>query len=193
MATLILPGLGGSGAAHWQSRLEAQDPSLRRFAPASWDQPEREDWIAALDRGIEDARGGAGGSTGEPVLLVAHSLACLLVAHWAAGRAQAARVAGAFLVAPPDPDGADFPRAQAGSFVDPPQSAFPFPALVVASANDPYASLAFAERFARTRGAGFVGVGALGHINADSGLGAWDEGQRLLRAFAAGCGVAAFG
>ncbi len=151
-----------------------------RFAPASWDRPDLEDWLAALERGLEQAEG--------RVVLVAHSLACLLTAHWAARHGGTGRIAGALLVAPPDPEGPAFPREASAGFRDLPLAVFPFPALVLASSNDPYASPAFAQDFAQARGAGFLDIGPCGHINAESGLGDWEEGQRLLAAFAAGCG-----
>src|SRR5262245_64114199 len=71
---IVLPGIGGSGESHWQTRWEQADPRMRRFAPASWEHPVLADWIAALDTAID---------AGQPrPLLLAHSLACLLVAHW---------------------------------------------------------------------------------------------------------------
>ena len=184
-ATIILPGYGGSGDAHWQTLWQARDPAMRRFRPASWDAPELGDWVAALDRAVAEPA--------EPPLLVAHSLACLLVPHWAsragasrAGASRAARpVRGAFLVAPPDPDGPEFPVA-ATSFGEVPRGGLPFPALVVASTDDPYAAPDFARRCAAEWGAGFVVAGALGHINSASGLGEWPQGAALLEAFRAG-------
>ena len=71
---VILPGIGGSGALHWQTRWEKTNPRYRRFQPTDWNQPDLEDWISALDRAV--------GAAPKPPLLVAHSLACLLVAHW---------------------------------------------------------------------------------------------------------------
>src|SRR5262245_12003819 len=95
IGTIILPGLGGSGEGHWQTLCRGSDPSAMAFQPSSWDQPKLDDWVAALDRAVASAA--------DPALLVAHSLACLLVAHWAAR--GAVPIAGAFLVAVPDPDG----------------------------------------------------------------------------------------
>ncbi|HEY0214547.1 MAG TPA: alpha/beta fold hydrolase [Paenirhodobacter sp.] len=176
---VILPGYTGSGETHWQTLWERQEPRMRRFSPSSWDAPDRDDWIAALDRMVGAAAG--------PCVLVAHSLSCLLVAQWAQlpGRA----VAGAFLVAPPDPAAADFPRAEAAGFVDVPKQRIGFPTLIVASANDPYSTLDVQRKRAADWGAGFIEIGALGHINGSSGLGDWPEGRRLLQAFVTGLGV----
>jgi predicted alpha/beta hydrolase family esterase len=63
---------------------------------ADWLTPRREDWVAALAEAI------AADST--PVILIAHSLGCITVAHWAAtAPVQFLRqVRGALLVAPAD-------------------------------------------------------------------------------------------
>ncbi|MBR0841972.1 alpha/beta hydrolase [Bradyrhizobium liaoningense] len=172
---ITLPGIGGSGDAHWQSIWEAADARFVRFRPANWDQPELDDWVQSLERAVE--------SCTEPPVLVAHSLACLLVAHWAA-RARSA-IAGAFLVSVPDPDGAAFPEA-ATSFKPAPTSPLPFPSLVIASTNDPYSTLDVARRRAGDWHSEFSVVGALGHINASSGLDDWQQGRALLEAFCAG-------
>lgn len=116
------------------------------------------------------------------MVLVAHSLACLVVAHWAARTGR--KVKGALLVAPPDPDGPNFPAAATG-FSPLPAVALGFPSIVVASSNDPYGSIAFAQSWAQTWGSRFVGIGPAGHINSQSGLGEWRAGLSLLRELAA--------
>ena len=172
---IVLPGIGGSGETHWQTRWEDADPRMRRFAPASWDHPVLADWIAALDTAID---------AGEPrPLLLAHSLACLLVAHWQ--RVSSRAIAGACLVAVPDPDSAAFP-AEAAAFTQPPDNRFGFPSLVVASSDDPYAGLPHVHARAAQWGSAVVEVGARGHINGSSGLADWREGRNLLTAFMAG-------
>jgi uncharacterized protein len=173
---IILPGIGGSGETHWQTHWERSHPNMRRFTPASWDKPVLSDWIASLKRAIDGCR--------EPPLLVAHSLACLLVPHYCIE--SAGRIAGAFLVAVPDPGGAHFPQG-AMEFADVPEARFYFPSLILASSNDPYGTLDYARRRAAQWGAGLVEVGELGHINSSSNLGEWPEGRNLLLAFSTGC------
>ncbi len=56
----------------------------------------------------------------------------------------------------------------------------PFPTIVVASRTDPYVRFVRAEEMARGWGARLVDVGRLGHINADTSVGEWPEGHRLL-------------
>ncbi len=133
-----------------------------------------DDWIAALE--------GEVGQSGGPPLLVAHSLGCLLVAHWAAGTTRQA--AGAVFVAPPDPAEAVFP-AEASGFASTPQRALSFPSLVIASTNDAYGSLIYARALATIWGSAFAEVGARGHLNGNSGLGDWPEGRQMVAAFEA--------
>lgn len=165
---LILPGLGGSGPAHWQSRWEALDGSYQRVTMPDWDRPELGAWVSALSAAVAAASA--------PPVIVAHSLGCLAVAHWAhrGGRAR-----GALLVAVPDPEGPAFPEV-AASFGPAPLAPIAFPTLMVASRDDPYASFAFAERCAGAWHSPLSDVGRAGHINAESGLGDWPEGRRLL-------------
>jgi uncharacterized protein len=172
---IVIPGIGGSGDAHWQTLWEQADPRLVRFAPTSWDEPELEDWLAALDAAVAAAP--------EAPVLLAHSLGCLLVAHWWARGGRS--VVGAVLVATPDPDGASFPAVEAASFRDPPTMPAPFPVLMLASADDPYGTLQHAAARAAAWGADLVEVGALGHVNAASGLGDWPQGKALVAEFIA--------
>jgi uncharacterized protein len=172
---VILSGIGGSDELHWQTRWEKTNPRYRRFQPADWNRPELEDWISALDRAVDAAP--------KPPLFVAHSLACLLVAHWQ--QVSKAAVAGAFLVAVPNPQSDAFP-VEAGSFANPPPGKFRFPSLLIASANDPYGTIEHARERASQWGSGIVEVGALGHINEASGLEDWPQGKALLTAFATG-------
>ncbi|MBB4571246.1 RBBP9/YdeN family alpha/beta hydrolase [Rhizobium leucaenae] len=169
---IVLPGLGGSGEGHWQTLWERQTPEMRRFLPASWDRPELADWLAALDREISDSK--------TPPVLVVHSLACQLVAHWAAS--APARILGAFLVSAPDPTG-DVYLTDAPSFANPPRQRLPFPSLLIASTNDPFGSFAYATESAAVWGSELINAGALGHINAHSEIGDWPKGRALFDRF----------
>jgi predicted alpha/beta hydrolase family esterase len=140
--------------------------------------------MAALTQAVEKASRGDGGEREGAVVLVAHSLGCLLVPHAAAtapSREVLARhVRGALLVAPPDPDAISFPTDIARGFDPLPLEHLPFPSVLVASHDDPYADFAFARRIAAAWGSELVDAGARGHLNAESGLGDWPEGRRLL-------------
>jgi predicted alpha/beta hydrolase family esterase len=112
---------------------------------------------------------------------VAHSLACLLVAHW--HEVSDLAIKGAMLVAVPDPASPAFP-SEAASFAEVPRKRLRFPSLIVASTDDPYGSLPYVETRAGQWGSELKVIGAAGHINGQSELGDWPEGLALLRNFA---------
>jgi len=159
MNVLILPGFGGSGPEHWQSRWEAANPSFHRVQQRDWNSPVLSEWMETLEKSVR--------ASGPETVLVAHSLACLLVAHWAAS--SRLPIHGALLVGVPDPSSPVFPKEAVG-FDSIPERAFPFPSVVVASTNDPYGGADYAQQCASRWGSRFVIAGALGHINSASGL-----------------------
>lgn len=162
---LLLPGIGDSDPDHWQSHWEKANPSFVRIRQQDWDHPVCKEWVEVLDRTLS--------RLGPNVILVAHSLGCLLVSHWAEN--QKLSIRGALLVAPPNPDGPNFPKEAIG-FSPLPLISLPFPSVVVASNNDPYASIEFAKSVATAWGSRFISIGAAGHINSKSGLGEWKDG-----------------
>lgn len=167
---LIIPGIDGSGPAHWQSHWEADLPTAERVNQADWSRPTLAEWTASLAESVRAAPG---------AILVAHSLGCVLVAHLAqvtGGRG----VAGALLVAPADVDHADRAIGLAPTFSPAPLLRLPFPSLVVASRNDPYVEFGRAAHLAEAWGADIHDSGLAGHINADAGYGPWPEGRDLL-------------
>ena len=167
---LVLPGYGNSGPEHWQSLWEAEDPACRRVVQRDWMLPRLEDWLDTLARHVAECEA--------PPVLVAHSLACSLVAHWAT-RAEGG-VKGALLVAPADVDSPAHTPDEVRGFSPVPLVRFSFPSIVVASSDDPYVSVERAQTFARAWGSRFVVIEAAGHINTDSGHGDWPEGRQLL-------------
>ena len=177
MNVLLVPGLGNSGPDHWMSHWEK---ALRahRTDFDDWDDPLPESWIPRLDVEIEAA--------GSDVVLVAHSLGCATIVHWA--QAYSRRVRAALLVAPPDVDSDVLVPEPVRRFAPMPMNRLPFPAIVVASTDDPYADIGRAEFFAKAWGAEFRNVGPKGHINAASNLGSWPEGRAILNRFVAGLG-----
>jgi predicted alpha/beta hydrolase family esterase len=169
---LTVPGLDNSGPDHWQTRWEAQHTGCLRVNLGQWDRPHRNSWVNQLNLALRNVQG--------PVLLAAHSLGCHAVAAWALMEPDAASlVAGALLVAPPEVD--FFPLdPRVGAFSPTPSGVLPFPSVLLASRNDPYCGQPAARVLARMWGAQFQDAGTLGHINAQSGLGEWHEGWRLL-------------
>lgn len=168
---LLLPGWQNSGAGHWQTLWEAQY-GYRRVEQHDWLHPLRGDWSARLEEVVVDAP--------RPVLLVAHSLGCILAAWWAAHSQHTSKVRGALLVAPGDVEQADV-AAQLPGWSPVARRRLPFPAVLVGSRNDPYCRFERARALADIWGARFVDAGGVGHINAESGLGDWLAGQALLQ------------
>ena len=178
---IMLPGIGGSGEDHWQTLWERFHPSMKRFNPPDWDKPELSIWCIALQDAVDAAE--------HPIILVAHSLSCLLVAHCAMD--SRSTVAGAFLVSVPDPEAPAFPSA-ASSFREVPRTALPFRSIIIASTNDPYGSIDYMQRRAHEWNSELVNIGEHGHINASSNLSEWDEGHSLLRNFVHDLGLGEF-
>lgn len=166
---LVVPGIYNSGPEHWQSRWEVANPSWSRLQVPDWNEVERADWVQALEQQVS--------ALGEDTVIVAHSLGCLAVAHWAAEHGR--RIRAAMLVAVPDPQGPAFPAAAHG-FAPLPMARLPFPSLVVASEDDRYGSIAHAQRCADAWGSRWQSVGAAGHLNEASGLGDWPPGRQWL-------------
>jgi predicted alpha/beta hydrolase family esterase len=166
---LIVPGWGDSGPGHWQTLWEEANPGFRRVLQRDWLYPVCSEWVETLARAVRAAGG--------PVVLVAHSLGCLAIAH--AARAGALPVHGALLVAPPDVEHPDYPPVSEG-FAPIPRERLAFPAIVVASRNDQFADFERSRALAAAWGARLVDAGASGHLNPDAGFGPWPAGETLL-------------
>lgn len=167
---LTVPGWHNSGPAHWQSRWENLRPDIRRVEQDDWERPDPGSWVLQLDQAIHAAR--------QPVILLAHSLGCITLAHWVketGGRG----VAAALLVAPADVERADAAPALRG-FAPIPLQQLPFASRLIASDNDPCCSLARAANFAAQWGSDLISIPSGGHLNAQSQLGDWPTGQVLL-------------
>lgn len=163
--TLIVPGLDGSPAPHWQHWWAATDPHAlmvdlsdpARPVPAVWEIE-----LAGLILRHPDC------------VLVGHSLGSVLVARILAKWPQL-RVKAALLVAPAETVGSD----RIGQFGPIPERPFNLPATVVASRNDPWMGFGRAAQLSRAWGADLHDIGFAGHINVASGFGPWPEGKRL--------------
>jgi predicted alpha/beta hydrolase family esterase len=170
---LIVPGLGGSGDDHWQSRWEKQLKTARRVVQDDWDHPTFSAWLGKLSAAIASAE--------KPPVIIAHSLGALTVAH--VPEDVAAKIKGAFLVTPPAPrfilEIAEIDPA----FVAPVTRKLAFPALLIASRDDPYSSYEESEALASALGIEIVDAGASGHLNMESGHGPWPEGLMRFAGF----------
>lgn len=164
---IIVPGWRDSGPGHWQSLWADSLAGARRTQQDDWIAPNRQAWVGTLACQILDADG--------PVVIAAHSLGCMATVHLPAD--AAARIQGALLVAPADPER----RGVLADFAPVPYQQLPYRSIVVASSNDPYCPVRTAGAYARAWGSEFVRLQNAGHINIESGFGAWPLGLALLQ------------
>ncbi len=177
---LIVPGLRGPVADHWQTlleeRLKQDGRAVVTVPPMGRDQLDCSARVAAIEAHARAIRG--------PLLLVAHSGGCIMVAHWASCTMRP--VAGALLAVPPDferpmPDGyPTIAELDAAGWLPVPRRRLPFPAIVASSSNDPLAREERVRELARDWGATLVGLGDVGHLNPASGYGEWPRALPLL-------------
>jgi predicted alpha/beta hydrolase family esterase len=161
--TIIVPGLKSSGPTHWQTWLEHRVAGSLRVTQRDWNDPHLPDWSSRVRREITRATGS--------IFIVAHSFGALAAVQAASDHTE--RISGALLVAPADPN-----RFGIAEFL--PSKPLGFPAIVVASTNDPWMTFERAEHWARLWKADFISLGEAGHINAEAGFGPWPEALALL-------------
>ena len=172
---LVIPGRGGIGEGHWQSRW------VRRLSSAI--MVEQDDWTGASrsawsNRVIEQAA-----IARQPVALVGHGLGVAAIAH-AASALSRLDVRAGFLVAPVDVD-ENLPPHADPSFAPMPEEPLPFPALLVASRNDPACRFDRAGELALAWGASLIDAGEGGALDEASGHGPWPEALLTFARFVA--------
>jgi predicted alpha/beta hydrolase family esterase len=174
VSLVIVPGWRDSGPGHWQSLWAERLPGAVRVVQDDWMTPTRTAWVGALERTVLAAP--------HPVVIAAHSLGCIATTHM--GPEAAARVQGALLVAPADPER----RAVLSDFAPVPYAPLPYRNILVASSNDPFCPIRLAGAYARAWGSEFVRLQNAGHVNIDSGHGEWPLGLALLQSLVQGLG-----
>ncbi|UUZ63563.1 alpha/beta hydrolase [Polaromonas sp. P1-6] len=170
MRFIIVPGWRNSGPGHWQSLWAERLSGAVRVQQDDWITPSRKAWVASIARPIV--------LQNEPVIVVAHSLGCIATTHLPAE--AVARIQGALLVAPADPER----RAILSDFAPVPYQKLPYRSVLVASSNDPFCPVRLAGAYARAWGSEFVRMQDAGHINVESGHGEWPLGVALLQSLA---------
>ncbi len=173
---IIVPGWRDSGPGHWQSLWAERLDNAVRVQQDDWITPSRQAWVGSIARTILLQT--------EPVVIVAHSLGCIATTHLPAD--AAARIQGALLVAPADPER----RSILSDFAPVPARKLPYRSVMVASSNDPYCPVRLAGAYARAWGSEFVRIQNGGHINIESGHGEWPLGAALLQSLAGDVDVA---
>ena len=173
---VIVPGLRGHVAGHWQTLLAERLDSARTVPPLGRDRLSRAARVAALDRVLAGVAG--------PVILVAHSAGVMTTVHWA--QRPSRPVQAALLATPPDfgsplPDG--YPALDElydNGWCPAPCDPLPFPSIVAASSNDPLARFDRVAALAAAWGSRLVHVGAVGHLNPASGYGHWARAEEFV-------------
>jgi predicted alpha/beta hydrolase family esterase len=161
---LIIPGLYDSGPAHWQTWLQAQYPDAVRVEQEHWNIADLDRWASRIERTIEAAPPG-------PWIAVAHSFGCLALARYLHGRDAA--VAAALLVAPADP-------RKFGVVHQLPLQPLGVRSTLIGSESDPWMRLESASAWALLWAARFVNLGAVGHIDTESGFGPFPAAKGLV-------------
>ncbi len=164
---IIVPGWRDSAPGHWQSLWAESIPGALRTVQHDWETPKREAWVGTLSRQILAVEG--------PVVIAAHSLGCMATVHLPPE--ATARIHGALLVAPADPER----RGALAEFAPVPYHRLPYLNILVASNTDPYCPVRTAGAYARAWGSEFVRLNDAGHINLESGHGPWPLGRALLQ------------
>ncbi|CAN7335440.1 alpha/beta hydrolase [Trinickia sp. LjRoot230] len=160
---VVVPGLHGSGAAHWQTWLERQFVRPIRIEQADWEHADLSKWCAALERQLAHERG--------PFVLAAHSFGSLVAAH-ALGRGLRG-VVGALLVAPASPVRFGIEQVLY-------RRPLGVASVVIGSENDPWLAARDAQALAQEWRASFMNLGPVGHINTASGFGPWPRAKYLV-------------
>lgn len=164
---LIIPGLHDSGPAHWQTWLQQQYRDARRVVQRDFSHPDLQRWAERIGTSLDSAGPGEW-------IAVAHSFGTLALARHLADNPDSP-IRQALLVAPAEPD-------KFGLAESLPQRRMDRPLTLIASQNDPWMSAASAQRWAGRWGASFSNLGAVGHINTESGFGPFPLARRWVEA-----------
>jgi uncharacterized protein len=175
---LLVPGYEGSGPVHWQTRMATKLSTARIIEQPDWLYPSLSTAVGEIARAVTDAT--------RPIVLVGHSAGNTLIAHAVPSLMQLGivnRIKGAYLVAVPSSRALTEIPVMDPAFADIPRDPLPFPSILVASSNDPYASMEESADLALAWGSHLVEAGEAGHINTASGHGPWPEGMLRFAGF----------
>jgi len=177
---LIVPGLRDAAPQHWQTfleqRLRAAGRPVACVPPMGREDLDCAAKVAAIERTAQSVDG--------PIVVVAHSGGCVMLAHWAQQTKRP--VLGALLATPPDFEEqmpAGYPALDAlrdGGWLPVPRARLPFPSIVAASRNDPLGEFERVAELARGWESAFVDLGEVGHLNPASGFGEWPQAEEFI-------------
>ena len=179
---LIIPGLRDESEDHWQTLLHAQlqtkGVKVQSVSPIGKAQLSCQERVDGLTRAVGRIEG--------PLVLVAHSGACITVAHWVHQGADTKNIVGALLAVPPDFDQTlpspypSWAQLNAHGWLPTPRIRLPFHSKVACSDNDPLAKLDRVEALASHWGSKIIYLGSVGHLNPASGFGPWPVAETLI-------------
>lgn len=179
VTVLVVPGLRDHVSEHWQTLLTARLPRVRTVPPMGRENLDCAARVAAIEREMAAIEG--------PVVIVAHSGGCVMIAHWAHITAHAGRVRGCLLATPPDfdrPLPAGYPTLamlQDGGWLPVPRARLPIRSLVATSHNDPLGAYERVVEMASDWGSETIDLGEVGHLNPASGYGPWPLAEVLVQ------------
>lgn len=170
--TIIVPGVGGSEQAHWQSWLQGQLMSCSRVQQKDWNHPVLQDWVAQFVKTVSSIQ--------DDLQIVAHSFGCLTtVAALALHPELNRKIKNLVLVAPANP--ARFGEHGFAQNSTTNYQAFfhqlniRVPTTMLISENDPWLAFEDAKQLADAWKLSAVNLGPVGHINVASGFGPFPE------------------
>ena len=170
--SIIVPGVGGSEAQHWQSWLQQQLVSSSRVQQKHWDRPVLNEWVAQFVKTVAAVKA--------PVQIIAHSFGCLTaVAALAEHPELNAKVKNLLLVAPANParfGESGFARHSVGNYQQYfHQLKLAVPTTLLISENDPWLSYVDALQLAQAWQLTPINLGQVGHVNVAAGFGPFPE------------------
>jgi uncharacterized protein len=179
---LIVPGYRGSDESHWQSWLQDRLNNAQRLSDVDWESPILSVWAGKIRQQLQESD--------SPQWIVAHSFGCLAASIAVSDIPW--KVAGLVFVAPADPSRfnllgcrkVDQPAVRSaeeqGVWPVLPRQSLAVSGVLIASENDPWLSLDCARQLAGEWDLGLINIGHAGHINTESGYGAWPFLTELL-------------
>ena len=170
--SIIVPGVGGSEATHWQSWLQQQLVSSSRVQQKHWDRPVLNEWVAQFVKTVAAVKA--------PVQIIAHSFGCLTaVAALAEHPELNAKVKNLLLVAPANParfGESGFAQHSVGNYQQYfHQLKLAVPTTLLVSENDPWLSYVDALQLAQAWQLTPINLGQVGHVNVAAGFGPFPE------------------
>ncbi len=180
--TIIVPGVDDSNASHWQSWLAYKLSDSSRVVQEDWHKPVLNHWVQRFYQHVSQYH--------RPIQLVSHSFGCLTTIAALNQYPQLKQwVEQVILVAPANParfsttgfaervsgndsstDDAYATDSYATDFL---KYTLDFPTLLILSENDPWLDFDDALNYAKAWDVPYINQGLAGHINVESGYGAW--------------------